>query len=45
MGLGAERASSSLRFSLGVETTREAVDGLLAALPAALERAGAAVPS
>lgn len=45
MGLGAERAAQSLRFSLGVETTREDLDALLEAMPAALDRARAAEPT
>jgi cysteine desulfurase len=39
MGADADRARSSLRFSLGHTSTREDVDVLVAALPAATERA------
>jgi cysteine desulfurase len=39
MGADADRARSSLRFSLGHTSTREDVDALVAALPAATERA------
>jgi cysteine desulfurase len=39
MGANADRARSSLRFSLGHTSTREDVDALVAALPAATERA------
>lgn len=42
MGADADRARSSLRFSLGHTSTREDVDALVAALPAARERAGRA---
>ncbi|GII87381.1 cysteine desulfurase [Sphaerisporangium siamense] len=39
MGSDATRARGSLRFSLGHTSTRDDVDALLAALPAAVERA------
>ncbi|GAA1041520.1 cysteine desulfurase family protein [Virgisporangium ochraceum] len=39
MGAEGDRARSSLRFSLGHTSTREDVDALVAALPAATERA------
>lgn len=39
MGLGEMEARSALRFTLGHTTTRADVDALLAALPAAVERA------
>jgi cysteine desulfurase len=45
MGLGAERAAQSLRLSLGVETTAEDIDAVLALLPAALEEARALAPA
>lgn len=41
-GLDEEQARSSLRFSLGPQTTREDVDRLLAVLPECLQRARAA---
>ncbi len=39
MGADADRASSSLRFSLGHTSAREDIDALVGALPAAVERA------
>ena len=42
MGIDPVRARSSLRFSLGHTSTRADVDALVAALPAALARAGRA---
>jgi cysteine desulfurase len=36
IGLAAERARSSIRFSLGASTTREQVDGLIEALAASV---------
>lgn len=42
MGVPEETATGSLRFSLGRTSTRADVDRLLAALPAAVERAGRA---
>lgn len=44
MGLSAERASESLRFSLGAETTAQDVEVLLAAMPAAIDAARHAAP-
>jgi len=44
MGLSFERASETLRFSLGAETSAQDVDLLLAALPAAIEAARSASP-
>jgi cysteine desulfurase len=38
MGLPAGRVQSSLRFSVGVTTTREEVDRVLAVLPAIVQR-------
>ena len=42
MGVPAEEARGALRFTLGPETTAEAVDALLAVLPGVLEQARAA---
>jgi cysteine desulfurase len=42
MGIDPVRARSSLRFSLGHTSSRADVDALVAALPAALARAGRA---
>jgi cysteine desulfurase len=42
MGIDPVRARSSLRFSLGHSSTSADVDALVAALPAALARAGRA---
>jgi cysteine desulfurase len=39
MGADDERARSSLRFSLGHDSTKADVDALMVALPGAVERA------
>jgi len=44
MGFSAERASQSLRFSLGHPTTAEDVDALLEAMPIAIEAVRGAAP-
>jgi cysteine desulfurase len=44
MGLSPEEARSSVRFSLGRTTTKEEVDALIAALPAAVNRLRAISP-